>query len=46
MGLHALKKLGFSSIEGVDLSLRLLNLYQGTAQLYVGDWSGGFNRPW
>lgn len=37
MGLHALKKLGFSSIEGVDLSPHLLNKYQGTAQLYVGD---------
>jgi len=36
-GLHALEKLGFHSIEGVDLSPHLLEQYQGTAQLYVGD---------
>lgn len=36
-GLHTLEKLGFCAIEGVDLSPHLLNQYQGTAQLYVGD---------
>lgn len=36
-GLHALAELGFASVEGVDLSPRLLQQYQGPAQLYVGD---------
>ncbi len=37
MGLHALQKLGFHSVEGVDLSPHLLKQYEGTARLYVGD---------
>lgn len=36
-GLATLQELGFQSIEGVDLSPRLLQQYQGTAHLYVGD---------
>lgn len=36
-GLHALQKLGFHAVEGVDLSPHLLKQYQGAAQLYVGD---------
>jgi len=36
-GLHVLEKLGFHSIEGVDLSQHLVEQYQGRAQLYVGD---------
>jgi ubiquinone/menaquinone biosynthesis C-methylase UbiE len=36
-GLHALEQLGFSQIEGVDLSPRLLAQYQGTAQCTVAD---------
>jgi ubiquinone/menaquinone biosynthesis C-methylase UbiE len=36
-GLHALQRLGFSQIEGVDLSPRLLAQYQGTARTTVAD---------
>jgi SAM-dependent methyltransferase len=36
-GLVALERLGFRSLEGVDLSLRLTARYSGPAQLYVGD---------
>ncbi len=36
-GLKALEMLGFTHLEGVDLSLPLLHLYQGPAQLYAGD---------
>jgi SAM-dependent methyltransferase len=36
-GLRALERLGFSNIEGVDLSPRLAAEYQGPARCYVGD---------
>jgi len=36
-GLQALQRLGFSRLEGVDLSPRLLALYQGPAKCRVGD---------
>jgi ubiquinone/menaquinone biosynthesis C-methylase UbiE len=36
-GLHALQQLGFSQIEGVDLSPRLLAQYKGTAHCTVAD---------
>jgi SAM-dependent methyltransferase len=36
-GLVALSRMGFASIEGVDLSPRLTARYSGPAQLYVGD---------
>jgi ubiquinone/menaquinone biosynthesis C-methylase UbiE len=36
-GLHALEQLGFSRIEGVDLSARLLAQYDGAAQTTVAD---------
>lgn len=36
-GLHALARLGFTHVEGVDLSPRLVALYQGTAQCYLCD---------
>jgi ubiquinone/menaquinone biosynthesis C-methylase UbiE len=36
-GLHALQRLGFSRVEGIDLSPRLLALYTGTAKCTVGD---------
>jgi SAM-dependent methyltransferase len=36
-GLVALERLGFRSLEGVDLSPRLTARYRGPAQLYVGD---------
>ena len=36
-GLHALHRLGFKNVEGVDLSPHLLAQYAGSAQLYVGD---------
>jgi ubiquinone/menaquinone biosynthesis C-methylase UbiE len=36
-GLCALAELGFTSLEGVDLSERLLRKYQGDAVLYVAD---------
>ena len=36
-GLHALQQLGFSQIEGVDLSPRLLAQYHGTARTTIAD---------
>ncbi len=36
-GLHALARLGFTHLEGVDLSSRLVGLYRGPAQCYVSD---------
>ena len=36
-GLRALARLGFTHLEGVDLSGRLIRLYQGNAQCYVCD---------
>ena len=36
-GLRALAQLGFTHLEGVDLSTRLVSLYRGSAQCYVGD---------
>jgi len=36
-GIVALERMGFSSLEGVDLSSGLTARYRGPAQLYVGD---------
>lgn len=36
-GLHALARLGFAHVEGVDLSARLIAQYQGSARTYIGD---------
>jgi SAM-dependent methyltransferase len=36
-GLHALEQLGFTRVEGLDLSATLLAQYQGPARCYVGD---------
>ena len=36
-GLKALASLGFTNLRGVDLSADLLQLYDGDAQLFVGD---------
>jgi SAM-dependent methyltransferase len=36
-GLHALARLGFTNLEGADLSPRLVAKYQGSAQCYVCD---------
>ena len=36
-GLHALFRLGFVHLEGVDLSARLVSLYRGSAKCYVCD---------
>jgi len=36
-GLKALASLGFTNLRGVDLSAELLQLYEGEAQLFVGD---------
>lgn len=36
-GLQALNRLGFQDIEGVDLSARLIALYEGSAKCYVCD---------
>jgi SAM-dependent methyltransferase len=36
-GLHALARLGFRNIEGVDLSPRLLAEYRGEARCHLGD---------
>lgn len=36
-GLEAWRSLGFSQLEGVDISEALLRRYQGRAKLYVGD---------
>ncbi len=35
--LHAWESLGFSCLEGVDISMKLLSKYSGKAQLYAGD---------
>jgi hypothetical protein len=39
-GLHALGELGFTKLEGVDLSASLIEQYDGSAKLYVGDCRG------
>jgi ubiquinone/menaquinone biosynthesis C-methylase UbiE len=36
-GLHALTKLGFSNVEGADLSASLISHYSGAAKCYVCD---------
>jgi len=36
-GLHAFERLGFHSLEGVDLSARLIGEYRGAAKCYVAD---------
>ena len=36
-GLHALSRLRFTQLEGVDLSSRLVAMYRGPAQCYVSD---------
>ena len=36
-GLHALSRLGFTNIEGADISPRLLALYSGPAKCYASD---------
>lgn len=36
-GLHALERLGFNRLEGIDLSASLLAQYKGSAKLFVGD---------
>jgi len=36
-GLDAWQRLGFSNLEGVDISASLLHRYGGKAQLYLGD---------
>lgn len=36
-GLHALSELGFTRLEGVDLSAQLVGLYRGAAKCYVSD---------
>jgi ubiquinone/menaquinone biosynthesis C-methylase UbiE len=36
-GLHALSKLGFTRVEGVDLSPSLIAKYKGPAKLYLAD---------
>jgi len=36
-GLHALHRMGFTRLEGVDLSARLLAQYRGDAKCYVSD---------
>jgi ubiquinone/menaquinone biosynthesis C-methylase UbiE len=36
-GLHALSRLGFTHLEGVDISSRLVAEYQGAGTCYVGD---------
>jgi len=36
--LHALSRLGFTRLEGVDLSAALVARYQGPAKLYVGEY--------
>jgi SAM-dependent methyltransferase len=36
-GLHALERLGFNRLEGVDLSASLLEQYHGPARCYVAD---------
>jgi SAM-dependent methyltransferase len=36
-GMHALERLGFSHVEGIDLSARLLAEYRGRSPVHVGD---------
>jgi len=36
-GLHALESLGFTNLEGVDLSAALVHRYNGRARMYVAD---------
>ena len=36
-GLHALERIGFRHLEGIDLSQRLVSEYRGTAKMHVGD---------
>lgn len=36
-GLHALQRLGFDRVEGMDLSRALLAQYQGSARTHLGD---------
>ena len=36
-GIVALESLGFTNVEGVDLSQALLSQYRGAAKLYAGD---------
>lgn len=36
-GLRALQLLGFTRVEGIDLSARLVEQYRGNAKCYVGD---------
>jgi ubiquinone/menaquinone biosynthesis C-methylase UbiE len=36
-GLHALAEIGFTNLEGVDLSANLVSRYQGPAKMYVAD---------
>lgn len=36
-GLHALERMGFTKLEGIDLSPHLVSQYCGTATLHVGD---------
>ncbi|MDQ3062624.1 MAG: class I SAM-dependent methyltransferase [Acidobacteriota bacterium] len=36
-GIRALEKLGFTNLEGVDISPNLLSKYQGKAKLYTAD---------
>ena len=36
-GLHALNRLGFTRVEGVDFSPRLVELYSGSAKFHVSD---------
>jgi ubiquinone/menaquinone biosynthesis C-methylase UbiE len=36
-GLHALHRLGFKRLEGIDLSAQLLSQYHGDARCYVSD---------
>ncbi|MGB2901716.1 MAG: class I SAM-dependent methyltransferase [Candidatus Acidiferrum sp.] len=36
-GLNALERLGFTHVEGVDLSPRLIAQYRGSAKCFVGD---------
>ena len=36
-GLHALNRLGFEHLEGIDLSAHLVSQYRGPATMHVGD---------
>ncbi len=37
LGIRALEQLGFTNLEGVDISENLLSFYKGDAELYVAD---------